>query len=147
MSRLSEPGDETSLTDRGTRLVRDLHDLLRDATTGEKAAALVEQGVANLWDETALERGLGRLQTAGSPEPADGFAFTAPVGSFASNRFGLHDMDGNVAEWSDNGTDVVIVHGGSFRGTVEDARSARHRTVDRTGRYDNVGFRAARRVR
>ena len=30
---------------------------------------------------------------------SDGFAFTAPVGSFAPNAFGVYDMHGNAWEW------------------------------------------------
>jgi formylglycine-generating enzyme required for sulfatase activity len=88
----------------------------------------------------------------------DGFLYTAPVGSFKANAFGLHDMHGNASEWCEDWdgpykegdqTDPTgpesgvqrVYRGGSWYTHAWGVRSAfRHRYLPE-GRYDLTGFR------
>jgi len=76
----------------------------------------------------------------------DGHAYTAPVGSYRANAFGLHDMLGNAAEWT------ADCWNGDYRGAPADSRAwatgdCGLRAV-RGGAWDDspAGLRSAYRV-
>src|SRR5690606_22914049 len=88
----------------------------------------------------------GRGAYIASENESDIYAYTAPVGSFHANDFGLYDMAGNVAEWTSstyNESASVLVHdlNPTFRydATDSDPESLKRKTV-RGGSWKDVAF-------
>jgi sulfatase modifying factor 1 len=73
----------------------------------EYAARGGHEGRLYVWGDEPIPDGeyLANFWQGGFPyrnSAADGFAGTAPVGSYPPNDFGLFDMAGNVWEWTDD---------------------------------------------
>jgi hypothetical protein len=73
----------------------------------------------------------------------DGYAFTAPVGSFAPDARGLRDLGGNAWEWIDNGTEPkgALRGGGWWDSRPEKLDAACRIAHDRELRCYAFGFR------
>lgn len=95
----------------------------------------------------------------------DGVVRTVPVGSYEANPWGLHDLSGNVSEWTADGHDETyygkspehnpkgpssgqyrVLRGGSWSDLPGDVRSAGQGDFTPSRGVDDLGFRCAQDV-
>jgi formylglycine-generating enzyme required for sulfatase activity len=77
---------------------------------------------ANVADSSALRRYPGWIAFGCS----DGFVYTSPVGSFKANLFGLHDMLGNVFQWTEDCWNANYTHAPIDGSARSDGNCAEH---------------------
>ena len=120
-------------------------------------------GYANGADKTAQTQIQGATSWSVHKCP-DGFAYTTPIGSFKANAFKLHDMLGNIWEWTadiyhDSYTGAPadglawqgdgakrVLRGGSWNNPPRDVRAAIRGKNKPALRFSTFGFRLARKL-
>jgi formylglycine-generating enzyme required for sulfatase activity len=95
------------------------------------------------WAGFSPQDGFGRWLANHNPgrqgQAADGYAFTAPVGSYPPSRWGLHDVAGNVAEWVEDAYTPTYSQLSDLDPVYRDESETRH--VIRGGSWSSNSFR------
>jgi len=124
-----------------------------EAPRGKKGGNIADEALKRVFKDWTVWEGYD-----------DGFVYTAPVGSFEPNEFGLYDMTGNVWEWCKDWYDenyyktrpnpdrnpkgpstgqYRVLRGGSWNYNPRLVRCAYRLRFTPTVQYGNVGIRCA----
>ena len=122
---------------------------------GEDSSQLCQHG--NVFDQSSFSL----IPAFDAMSCNDGYAATAPVGSYKANQWGMHDMHGNVWEWvqdcfktnysnastdgkaskGDAGCDSRVLRGGSFTDLPHVLRTANRYNISDSSAVNYFGFR------